>query len=174
MRQRALSKVALCSIVWLAGIWWAAAAIAQAHESPSNDTCLTATEPAFVQLSIEKPQAPRLLLSMVERSDREPGALRNSAVQVTDPHRKDAQNAGEVRLPSNPQGAEFASLAALASAPPPSLFYPIQAKASGREDASSLTNKALVYQLGKISFVINRLPDSFSVSSPRNSLSDAR
>ena len=88
----------------------------------------------------------------------------------------DVQSAGEARLPSNPQGAEFASLAALASAPPSSLLYSIQAKGSGKADTSSHTNdnKVFIYQLGSVSFVINRLPDSFSVSSPRDSLSDAR
>jgi hypothetical protein len=180
MRRRFLSTIALCSIVWLASIWLAAAIVqaqeSPSQESPSNDIRPTAMGPAFVKGSIEKPQVPHLLLSMVDRSDREPGALRNSAVHLTDPHPMDARNAGEVRLSSNPRGAEFASLAALASAPPSSLVYSIQNKGSGRADASSLTNddKALVYQLGTISFVINRLPDSFSVSSPRNSLSDAR
>jgi hypothetical protein len=175
LRRRILSTIALCSIVWLASVWLAAA-IAQAQESPSNDRGLSATEPAFVQRSIEKPQAPHLLLSMVDRSDREPAALRNSGVQVNSPHPTDAQTPGQVRLPFNPRGAEFDSLAALASAPPSSLFYSIQAKGSGQADSSSLTNdnRALVYQLGTISFMINRLPDSFSVSSPRNSLSDAR
>ena len=175
LRRRILSIVALCSIVWLASVWLAAA-IAQAQESPSNDRSLTATEPAFVQRSIEKPQAPHLLLSMVDRSDREPAALRNSGVQVSSPYPTDAQNPGQVRLPFNPPGAEFASLAALASAPPSSLLYSIQPKGSGHADARSLTddNKAVVYQLGTINFVINRLPDSFSVSSPRNSLPDAR
>jgi hypothetical protein len=175
LRRRILSIVALCSIVWLASVWLAAA-IAQAQESPSNDRSLTATEPAFVQRSIEKPQAPHLLLSMVDRSDREPAALRNSGVQVNSPHPTDAQTPGQLRLPFNPRGPEFDSLTALASAPPSSLFYSIQAKGSGQADSSSLTNdnRALVYQLGTISFMINRLPDSFSVSSPRNSLSDAR
>lgn len=175
VRQRALSIIALCSIVWLASVWLAAA-IAQAQELPSNEASLSATEPSFVHSSIEKPQTPHFLLSMVDRSDREPGALRNSAVQLTDPRPKDAQNAGEVRLPSNPQGAEFASLAALASAPPSSLLYSIQAKGSGQADTNSPTNdnKPLVYQLGTINLVINRLPNNFSVSSPGNSLSDAR
>jgi hypothetical protein len=173
LRRRILSTIALCAIVWLASVWLAAA-IAQAQESPSIDRSSSATEPAFVQRSIEKPQTPHLLLSMVDRRDREPGALRNSAVQLTDPHPKDAQNAGEVRPP--PQGAEFASLAVLASAPPSSLYYSIQAKGSGQADSSSLSNddKALVYQVGTMNFVLNRLPDSFSVSSPRNSLSGAR
>jgi hypothetical protein len=174
MRRRFLSTIALSSIVWLASIWLTAA-IAQAQESHSNHTSLTATEPAFVQSS-EKRQAPRLLLSMVERSDREPGALPNSAVQSSNPHPTDALNAGEVRLPSNPRGAEFASLAALTSAPPSSLLYSIQAKGSRQADTSSLTNdnKAVVYQLGTINLVINRLPNSFSVSSAGNSLSGPR
>jgi hypothetical protein len=174
IRQRALSIITACSIVWLASIWLAAA-IAQA-QAASKGASLTATERALMQRSIEKRQASHLLLSMVDRSDREPEALRNSAVQSSNPLPIDAQSAGEARLPSNPQGAEFASLAALASAPPSSLYYSIQAKGSGKADTSSLTNenRTLVYQLGSVSFVINRLPDSFSVSSPRNSLSDTR
>ena len=173
--RRFLSTIALCSIVWLASIWLAAA-IVQAHESTSDDTRSTARGSTFVQGSIEKPQAPQLLLSMVDSSDREPGALRNSAVHLTGPHPMDVQNGGEVRLSSNPRGAEFASLANLASTPPSSLLYSIQAKGSGQADTSSLTNdnKAVVCQLGTINLVINRLPNSFSVSSPRNSLSDAR
>jgi hypothetical protein len=175
LRRRILSTIALCSIVWLASVWLAAA-VAQAQESPSNDRSSSATEPAFVHRSIEKPQAPHLLLSMVDRSDREPAALRNSGVQMNSPHPTDAQTPGQVRLPFNPRGAEFASLAALTSAPPSSLLYSIQAKGSGQADSSSLSNdnKALVYQVGTINFVLNRLPDSFSVSSPRNSLSGAR
>ena len=81
MGKRVLSIIALCSVVWLGSVSLAAA-IAQAQELPSNDTSLSATEPAFVQRSIEKPQAPHLLLSMVDRSAREPGALRNSAVPL--------------------------------------------------------------------------------------------
>ena len=175
LRRRILSIIALCSIVWLASVWLAAA-IAQAQESPSNDRSLTATEPAFVQRSIEKPQAPHLLLSMVDRNDRESAALRNSGVQASSPYPRDAQNPAQVRLLSNPRGAEFASLAALASAPPPSLLHSIQAKGSGQADTSSHTNddKALVYQLGKINLVANQLPNSFSVSSPGNGLPDAR
>jgi hypothetical protein len=173
--QRILSTIPLCSIVWLASVA-VAVAVAQAQEPPSKDPSLTATEPAFVRHSIENPQAPHLLLSMVDRSDRKPGALRNSAVQSTNPHPTDALNAGEVRLPSNPRGAEFASLAAIASASPSSLLYSIQAKGSGQADTSSLTNdnKAVVYQLGTINLVINRLPNSFSVSSAGNSLSGPR
>jgi hypothetical protein len=173
LRRRILSIIALCSTVLLASVWLAAA-IAQAQESPSNDRSLTATEPASVQRSIE-PQAPHLLLSMVDRSDREPAALRTSAVSSTSPN-PTAQNTGKARAPSNLRGAEFVSLAALASAPPSSVLYSIKTKGSGQADTSSLSNdnKALVYQVGTINFVLNRLPDSSSVSSPRNSLSDPR
>ena len=127
--------------------------------------------------AIEKPEARHLLLSIVDRSDLERGTLRNSTIQSTKP--TDEQNTGEVRPPTNPRGAEFASLAALAAAPPSSLFYSIPAKGSGQAGTSSLTNdnKALVYQRGTINFVINRLPNNFSVSSvssPENRLSDAR
>jgi hypothetical protein len=178
IRQRVLSIIALCPIVWLASIWLAVA-VAQAQESPSNEAILSATEPAFMQRSIERTQGPHLQLSMVDSRDREPDALRNSAVQLSDPHPKDAQRAGEVRLPSNPRGAEFAFLAALASAPPSSLLYSIKTKGPGQADTSSLSNdnRALVYQVGTINFVINRLPNNFSVSlvsSPGKSLSDAR
>lgn len=178
VRQRILSIIALSSIVWLASVWLAAA-MGQAQEPPSNDGSPTMTEPAFVQSSIEKQQAPHLLLSMVDRSNREPGALRNPAVPWLNPHPTNALDAEETSLPSNPRGAEFASLAALASAPPSSLLYSVQAKGSGRADNGSLSNdnKALVYQVGTINFVINRLPNNFSVSSvssPGNSLSNAR
>jgi hypothetical protein len=59
------------------------------------------------------------------------------------------------------------------------LLYSIQAKGSGQADRGSLSNdnKALVYQVGTVDLVINRLPNSFSVSSvssPGNSLSNAR
>ena len=173
--RRMLSIITACSVVWLASIWLAAT-IAQAQDPASKGASLTATEPALVHLSIEKRHALNLLLSMVDRSDREPEALRNSAVQSTNPLPMDAQSAGEARLPSNPRGAEFASLAALASAPPSSLLYSIQAKGSGKADTSSHINdnKAFIYQLGRVNLVINHLPNSFCVSSPRDSLSDAR
>jgi len=175
LHRRILSTIAICSIVWLATLWLAAT-IARAQESPSNDSVLTVTQPAIAQRSIEETEARHLVLSMVERRDLEPGALRNSAVQLTNPHPTDAQNAEKVLLPSNPRGAELASLAVLASAPPASLLYSIQAKGSGQAETSSLTNgnKALVYQLGTINLVINQLPSSFSLSSPGNSLPDAR
>jgi hypothetical protein len=168
LRRRILSTIAVCSIVWLASVW-RAGAIAEAQETPSNNPGLTATELAIAQRSIEKPEARHLVFSMVDRS-----ALRNSAAQSTNP--TDEQNTGEVRPPTNLRGAEFASLATLAAAPASSLLYSIKAKDSGQADTSSLTNdnKALVYQVGTISFVVNRLPNSFSVSSPGNSLSDAR
>jgi hypothetical protein len=174
LRRPILSTIVVCSIVWLASVWLVAA-IAQAQETPSNNPGLTATQPAFVQRSIEKQLVPHLLLSMVDRSDRDLGALRTSAVQSTGPN-PTPQNTGEARLPSNPRGAEFVSLAALASAPPSSVLYSIKTKGSGQADTSSLSNdnKALVYQVGTINFVLNRLPDSSSVSSPRNSLSDPR
>jgi hypothetical protein len=177
IRQRVLSIIALCSIVWLASIWLAAAD-AQAQESPSNEASLSATEPAFVQRSLERTQGPHLLLTMVARSDRELGALRTSAIQSIGPN-PTPRNAGEARLPSNPRGAEFASLAALASAPPSSLLYSIKTKGPGQANISSVSNdnSALVYRVGTINFVINRLPNNFSVSSVSslgNSLSDAR
>jgi hypothetical protein len=173
--RRILSIISVCSSAWLASIWLAAT-IAQAHEPACKGASLTATEPVLVHRSIEKRDAPHPQLSMVDRSDREPEALRNSAVHSSNPLPMDAQSAGEARLPSNPQGAEFASLAALASAPPSSLYYSIQAKGSGKADTVSHTNdnKAFIYQLDKVNLVINHLPNSFSVSSARNSLSDAR
>jgi hypothetical protein len=118
--RRILSIISVCSSAWLASIWLAAT-IAQAHEPACKGASLTATEPVLVHRSIEKRDAPHPQLSMVDRSDREPEALRNSAVHSSNPLPMDAQSAGEARLPSNPQGAEFASLAALASAPPSSL-----------------------------------------------------
>jgi len=175
LHRRILSTIAICSIVWLATLWLAAT-IARAQESPSNDSVLTVTQPAIAQRSIEETEARHLVLSMVERRDLEPGALRNSAVQLTNPHPTDAQNAEKVLLPSNPKGPEFASLAALASAPPSSLLYSIQAKGSARANAGSPAsdNKDFVYQFGTVNLVINGLPNRFSVSSAGKNLSGAR
>lgn len=165
-RQRALSIIALCSIVWLTSVWLATA-IAQAQESSSNSTSVTATQPAIGRRSIEKGEAGNLVLSMVYRGCLEPGALGNSTVPLTNPHPTDSQSEGKVLPPSNPRDAELASLAALASAPSSSLPYSIQTKVTGQADPLSPAgdNKFLVYKFGKLNFVIHGLPNSFSVSS---------
>ena len=165
VRRRILSILTVFLIIWSASICLASA-ITQAQEAASKDASLTTGEPAFVQRSIEKGQPHHLLLSMVDRSHLDAETLRNSATQSFNPDPTDAQNAGEARLPSNPRGAEFASLAALASAPSSSLLYSIQAERSGRGGTYSLSkdNKAFVYQFGTVNLVINQLPNSFSVS----------
>jgi hypothetical protein len=175
LRRRTLWIIAVCSVAWLASVWLAAT-IARAQESPFNNAGIMMTQPTISERSIEKPRARHLVLSMVDRSDLEPSALRNSAAQLTNPHPTDGQNAGKVLLPSNPRGPEYASLAALASAPSSSRPYAMQAKRSGQTHTNSPAgdNKALGYQVGPVNFVINGLPSSFSVSSPGSSLPGAR
>jgi hypothetical protein len=173
-RRQILSIIAVCSIVWLASVWLAAS-LAQAQESSSNGA-VTATEPATGRRSIEKAEVGNLVLSMVDRSDLERSTPGNSTILLTNPRPTGSLNGARVLLPSNPRATEYASLAALASAPPSSLLNSIQAKSSGQADSSSLRNdnKAFVYQLGTINLVINRLPNSFSVWSAGSSLSNAR
>lgn len=79
------------------------------------------------------------------------------------------RNSASTALSANPRGAEFSSLAALASTPSPSLLHPIQTKyasmSSGQRDPSLPSNDsgAVVYQLGRMNLVVNHLPDSFSL-----------
>jgi len=172
LRRRILSTIVICSIVWLASVW-VAAALAQAQESPSNKSGITVTQRA--QPSIASAEGSHLVVSMVDRREVEPSAPSNSATQLTNPHAADPGSAAKVLLPSNPPGAELASLAALASAPSSSLLNGVQG-AAGRTDTGSHAsgNKTFVYQLGAINFVINGLPNSFSVSSAVNGAAGAR
>ena len=172
--QRALSIIAVCTIVWLASVCLAAT-IAQAQESSSNSASVTALEPAIGRRSIEKEEAGNLVLGMLDRGDLEPGAYGNSTVQLTNPHPADSQKAGKVLLPCDLRGIEYTSLAVLASAPQ-SLLSTVQAKDSPQADTISLTNnsKAVVYRFGGIDFEVNQLPSSFSMSSPGNGLPGTR
>jgi hypothetical protein len=176
IRHRIFLTIALCLVIWLANAWMAAA-IAHAQELPANNTSASVAEPVFGQRSIAKEEAPPLVLSMVDRSARELSAPRNSAIHLSNPRITNLQGAGKAPLPSNPRGAEYASLAALASAPPPWLLHSVEAKGLGQQtDTSSQTieKKTLVYQLGTISLMMNQLPNSFSVSSPGGSLPGAQ
>jgi hypothetical protein len=77
------------------------------------------------------------------------------------------RNSASGSLSANPRGAEFSSLAALASTPSPSLLRPMQTKyasmSSGQTDTKLPSNDSgtVVYQLGRVNLVINHLPDSF-------------
>jgi hypothetical protein len=79
------------------------------------------------------------------------------------------RNSASATLSAKPRGAEFSSLAALASTPSPSLLHPIQTKygslSSGQIDTSlpSSDSCTVVYQLGRINIAVNQLPDSFSL-----------
>jgi hypothetical protein len=172
-RRRIFLTIAVCSLIWLANVC-VAAAIAHAQELPAN---VSVTEPVFGPRSIAKEEAPPLVLSMVDRSARELSAPRNSAIHLSNPPLTNLQGAGRATLPSNPRGTEYASLAALASAPPPWLLHSVEAKGLGQQtDTSSQTieKKTLVYQLGTISLMMNQLPNSFSVASPGGRLPSAR
>jgi hypothetical protein len=173
LRRRILSAIAICSIVWLASLWLAAA-LAQAQESPSNNSGLTVTQSA--QPSMATTEASHIVLSKVDRSELELSAPPNSATQLASPHSTHQHSAEKVLLPSKPRGTELASLAALASAPSSSLLNAIQAKGSEKTDTGSAAsdNKTLVYQVGAVNFVINGLPNSFSVSSAGSGVAGAR
>jgi hypothetical protein len=175
LRSRVLSVITVCLIVWLASVWLAAT-IAQAQESPSNSAGPAMTESAMARQSIEKPESRHLVLSMVDRSDLEPGAARNSATELTNLHPINVQNRGKGFLPSSLRGPEYTSLAALACAPSSSLPYAIPAEGSEQTDTGSSSNddKFLAYQFGPLNFVVNKLSNSFSVSPAGNSLSKAR
>jgi hypothetical protein len=79
------------------------------------------------------------------------------------------RNSASAALSANPRGAEFSSLAALASTPSPSLLHAMQRKyasmSAGQTDTKLPSNDscAVVYQLGRVNIVVNRLPDSFSL-----------
>jgi len=173
LRRRILSAIAICSIVWLASLWLAAA-LAQAQESPSNNSGLSVTQSA--QPSLATTEASHIVLSKVDRSDLDLSTLPNSATEVANPQATDQHSAEKVLLPSNPRGTEFASLAALVSAPSSSLLNAIQAKGPGKTDTGSAASdkKTLVYQVGAVNFVINGFPNSFSVSTAGSSVAGAR
>jgi hypothetical protein len=173
LRQRILSAVAVCSIVWLASLWLAAA-IAQAQESPSNESSISVSQPSIAQPSIAATEPSHLVLSMVDRSERESNALQNAEIQPVIPQAAGQHKA--ILLPSDSRGSEYASLAALASYPSSSLLNTLQAKGAGPIDTGSRAgdSKPVVYKLGAVNLVINGLPDSFSVPSAGSGVAAAR
>ena len=169
LRQRILSAVALYSIVWLASLWLTAA-LAQAQDASSNESSISVTQPA-----IARPfEASHLVVSMVDPDDFELRVARSSAARLTHPAPAKPQNSGKSLLPNDERGAEFAALAALASAPSSSLLSTIQAKSSGRTGAGSTKDNTLVYRLGPVNLVIKGLPSSFSVFSAGSGVTGAR
>ena len=168
-RQQILSAIALCSIFWLASLWLTAA-LAQAQDSPSNESSISVTWPATAQTFA----ASHLVVSMVDPADFELRVPRSSAARLTHRALAKAQNSGRSLLPSDEPGTEFAALAALASAPSSSLLSTIQAKSSGRTGAGSTKDNTLVYRLGPVNFVIKGLPSSFSVFSAGSGVTGAR
>lgn len=171
LRRRILSAIALCSFVWLASLWLSAA-LAQAQESASNESSITVTQPA--PPSMASGETSHLVLGMVDRSELKLGALQNSAAQPANPDSTGQHS--PILITSDSRGSEYASLAALASAPSSSQLSAIQAKGAGDTDVGSQAgaNKALVYQVGAINFMLNSLPDSFSVSSAGSHMASGR
>ncbi|PWT82120.1 MAG: hypothetical protein C5B58_08785 [Acidobacteria bacterium] len=154
VRRRILSAIAVCSIVWLASLWLGAA-LAEAQEAPADGSSIAVAQSATPQGSIENNQ---LVLSMIDRNELEPTAFTNGPQAVT-PH-----SAAKILLPSD---SLYASLRTLVSAPSSSQLNAMDAKGAGQSDTGSRVNngKPFVYQLGAINFVINGLPNGFSVSS---------
>jgi len=172
LRRRIFSVFAFCSFVWLASLWLGAT-LAQAQESPSNQSGISVSQPSIAQPSIAANEPSHLVLSMVDRSELESSALQNAAIQPVNPPAAGQHNA--VLLPSDSRGSEYASLAALASAPSSPLLNAAQGGSGHTDSGSRLKdNKAVVYQLGAVNFVINGLPDSFSVSSAASGVAAAR
>lgn len=156
-------------IIWIAPFW--RFSVAQAQELPANGNA-SAVRPTFVQRPIEGPHTPPLVeLSMVDRGNVGFGAPSGPAIHFANLHPVDTPNPPDVKPPLIVQGAEYASLAALASAPPSSLLKSTRINSAERthESARANADKALVYRLGTLNLVINRLPGRFSLSSPANS-----
>jgi hypothetical protein len=164
--RRILSTIAVCSFVWLASLWLSAT-LAQAQESPSNESGISVSQPSIPQPSIAATEPSHLVLSMVDRKELEPSSLEISATQ---PDKAGQHNT--ILLPSDMRGSEYASLAALASAPSSPLINAVQGEPG--HTGSSPRAKAVIYQLGTINLVINGLPNSFSVSSAASGAAEAR
>jgi len=166
LRRRILSTIAVFSFVWLASLWLGAT-LGQAQESPSNESGISASQPSIAQPSIAETESNHLVLSMVDRSELEPNALENSATQSV--------KAGQPKMilvPSDSRGSEYASLAALSSTPSSPLINAVQGEPG--HTGSSSRARAVIYQLGAVNFVINGLPNSFSVSSAASGVTGAR
>ena len=166
LRRRILSAIAVCSLVWLASLWLGAA-LAEAQESPVDGSSIAVIPSAAAQGSIQNTEANRLVLSMVDRNELQLGAIPNSLRAA------DSDAAAKILLPSD---SLYASLKTLVSAPSSSLPNAIDAKSTEQTGAGSRVNngKPLVYQLGAVNFVINSLPNSFSLSSARTGVAGAR
>jgi len=171
LRRRILSTIAVFSFVWLASLWLGAT-LAQAQESPSNESGVSVSQPSIAQPSVAASESNHLVLSMVDRSERESSGLQDSATQPFNPLTVGQHN--KVLLPSDSRGSEYASLAALASSPSSSLLNTLQAKGARPIDTRAGDNKPVVYKLGAVNLVINGLPDSFSVSSAGGGVTGAR
>jgi len=169
LRRRILSTIAVFSFVWLASLWLGAT-LAQAQESPSNESGVSVSQPSIAQPSVAASESNHLVLSMVDRSERESSGLQDSATQPFNPLTAGQHN--KVLLPSDSRGSEYASLAALASSS--SLLNTLQAKGARPIDTRAGDNKPVVYKLGAVNLVINGLPDSFSVSSAGGGVTGAR
>ena len=112
--RRALRAIPICSILSLASLGLAAALV-QAQESSGDKS--VAQRP---QAQMVRTEARHLVLGMVDRNDLEP--FPNSGPQAGNPFTVGVHGVERVLLPSDSLGAEFASLAALASTPSPSLL----------------------------------------------------
>ena len=170
LRRRILSAIAVCSIVWLASLWLGAA-LAQAQESPSDESGISVSQPLIAQPSIAATEPRHLVLSMIDRNELQPSALPSS------PQAAESHGAAKVLLPSGlARRLEYASLAALRRAPSSPLLNAIDAKSAVQTGMGSHAGdgKPLVYQLGAVNFVINGLPSSFSVSSAGTGAAGAR
>jgi hypothetical protein len=193
VRQRVLSTIALCSIVWLASIWLAAA-IAQAQELPRNDSHLNTAEPAIGRQSLEKARAPHLLLSMADHTHFEPPtSVGTFAVQSASPRPTDASCQNIKNVLAGNDAVKFDYIfssnlyASLTEGPllnargrdstqNVAVVAPPFSSRGGEADATSLTKDdgAFVYRFGTVNLVVNRLPNSFSVSSLGPSLPGTR
>jgi hypothetical protein len=88
------------------------------------------------------------------------------------------QDVEDVGPHSNPRNADLRSLKALVSLSSPSLLYSLQAKSAPHNpEQSTLTSKysngMRIYRVGVLDFIVNRLPNTLSVSS-LHSLSHAQ
>ena len=162
-RNRTLPAIVICSFVSL----WLGVALAQAQESACYKSGIAVNQHRIGQPFLESAEEGHFVLSVVDRSEIEARSFLNSVVQLVDPHSADQHSVGRVLIPTESRGPEYASLAALALAPSSLVLKAVSGESAGHAKAGSAAsaNKTLVYQLGALNFVINALPDSFSVSS---------
>lgn len=172
LRERMLSVIFIYLFVNL----WLGAAFGQAQESPSYRSGIAVTQYPIGRPSVGNAEASDLVLSMVDRREIEANSPPSSLVQPANTHSTDLHSAEKVLIPAESRGSEYASLAGLASAPPSSLLSAVQGKSAGRADAGSSASgdKTLLYRLGALDFVVNGLPNNFSVSSAGNGVAGTR